>query len=290
MVLVGSLTTMTLRVHEAQNEVSFISRNFYGVVRVREYGRENPEAHERVLIHGSIMHGQQFLAPHFRKRPTSYYSPNSGVGRLFRALEDRPLEVGAVGLGAGTIVAYGRAGDHYRFYEIDEAIVSAAHQHFSFIADSPATVDVAVGDGRLLLQAETGRRFDVLVVDAFSGDSIPVHLLTREAVELYRQRLKPGGVMALHVSNSHMELAPVVGRIAAELGMQTASITDPGVEGDPSTALSDWVLLAEDRSVLDLPLIHEATTPLPQDEGARTWTDDYSNILQVLKFMRPAPP
>ena len=286
LVLLGSLGTATLRVKEALNEVSFISRNFYGVVRVREYGSDNPEAHERVLIHGSIMHGQQFLAPHFRKRPTSYYSPNSGVGRLFRALADRPLEVGAVGLGAGTIVAYGKQGDHYRFYEIDEAIVSAAHQHFSFIADSPATVDVAVGDGRLLLQAEGQRRFDVLVVDAFSGDSIPVHLLTREAVELYRQRLKPGGVIALHVSNTHLALAPVVGRIAAELGLQAAFIADPGVEGDPSTSVSDWVLLADERSVLDLPLIREATTPLPQGEGTRTWTDDYSNILQVLSFSR----
>jgi hypothetical protein len=290
LVLLGSLVTTALRVQEALNEVTFISRNFYGVVRVREYGRDNPNAHERVLIHGSIMHGQQFLAPQFRQRPTSYYSPNSGVGRLFRALADRPLEVGAVGLGAGTIVAYGKEGDHYRFYEIDEAIVSAAHRHFSFIADSPAAVDVAVGDGRLLLQAESQRRFDVLVVDAFSGDSIPVHLLTREAVQLYRQRLKPGGVIALHVSNSHLALAPVVGRIAADLGLQVAFIADPGVEGDPSTAASDWVLLAEDRSVLDLPLIREASMPLPQRDGARTWTDDYSNILQVLSFSRQAPP
>ena len=127
-----------------------------------------------------------------------------------------------MGLGAGTIATYGKPGDHYRFYEIDEAIVAAAHRHFSFIADSAATVDVAVGDGRLLLQDEAARRFDVLVVDAFSGDSIPVHLLTREAVMLYRQRLKPGGVIALHVSNSHLDLRPVVGRIAADLGMELA--------------------------------------------------------------------
>jgi hypothetical protein len=275
-----------MRVDRSLSEVTAIGRNFYGVVRVREYGRDNPNAHERVLIHGSIMHGQQYLAPKFRQRPTSYYAPNSGVGRLLTALADRPIEVGAVGLGAGTITAYGKAGDHYRFYEIDQAIVDAAHQHFSFIADSAATVEVAVGDGRLLLQAEVQRRFDVLVVDAFSGDSIPVHLLTREAVELYRQRLAPGGVIALHVSNSHMKLAPVVCRIAAELGMEAAFIADPGVDGDPSTAVSDWVLLAEDRSVLDLPLIREAASPLPQREGMRTWTDDYSNILQVLSFGR----
>ena len=290
LVLLGTVVTTTLRVQEALSEVTFISRNFYGVVRVREYGRDNPETHERVLIHGSIMHGQQFLAQHLRKRPTSYYIPNSGIGRLLRALDDRPIEVGAVGLGAGTIVAYGKEGDLYRFYEIDPAIVDAAHRHFSFIADSPAKVEVAVGDGRLLLQTDSDRRYDVLVVDAFSGDSIPVHLLTREAVELYRQRLKPRGVIALHVSNTHMELAPVVGRIAEELGLQLAYITDPGVEGDPSTALSDWVLLSDSRETLDLPLLQEAASPLPQIEGTRTWTDDYSNILQVMKFRLPAPP
>ena len=256
------------------------------MVRVRDYGRDDPDTHERVLVHGTVMHGQQYLAPQFRKRPTSYYTPNSGIGRLLRALADAPIEVGAVGLGAGTIAAYGKAGDHYRFYEIDEAMVRAAHQHFSFIADSAATVDVAVGDGRLLLQAESDKRFDVLVVDAFSGDSIPVHLLTREAVELYRQRLKPGGVIALHVSNSHLELGPVVARIADELGLQVAFIADPGVQGDPSTSVSDWVLLAEDRQVLDRPLIQEAATPIPQRADMRTWTDDYSNILQVLRFGR----
>ena len=213
-------------------------------------------------------------------------NPLHGVGRLLRSLADRPIAVGAVGLGAGTIAAYGKAGDRYRFYEIDDAVVHAAHAYFSFIADSPATVEVAVGDGRLLLQQEAARRFDVLVVDAFSGDSIPVHLLTREAVELYRQRLAPGGVIALHVSNSHLALAPVVAGIAAELGLQVAFIADPGIESDASTSASDWVLLADDRRVLDLPLIREAATPIPQRPGMRTWTDDYSNILQVLAFGR----
>lgn len=286
LVLVGTALTTVKRVDDALDEVTALSRNFYGVVRVREYGRDNPQAHERVLIHGSIMHGQQFLAPQFLRRPTSYYAANSGVGRLLRSLDDRPIAVGAVGLGVGTIAAYGKAGDRYRFYEIDDAVVRSAREHFSFIADSPASVEVAVGDGRLLLQQDAERRFDVLVVDAFSGDSIPVHLLTREAVELYRQRLAPGGVIAIHVSNSHLELAPVVAGIAAELGLQVAYIADPGIDGDPSTAVSDWVLLSEDRRVLDLPLIHEAATPIPQRPGMRTWTDDYSNILQVLAFGR----
>ena len=286
LVCVGTASVGAFRVHEALNEVIEISRNFYGVLRIREYARDQPQQHERVLIHGRVMHGQQFMAPEQRKRPTSYYTEASGVGRLLRALADRPIEVGAVGLGAGTIAAYGKAGDRYRFYEIDQAIVDAAQRHFSFIADSPATVEVAVGDGRLLLQQETEQRFDVLVVDAFSGDAIPVHLLTREAVELYRQRLKPGGVIALHVSNSHLNLRPVVGRIADELGLQVAFVPDAGIEGDMATAVSDWILLAEDRPVLDLPLIAEATAPMSKRTGGRTWTDDYSNILQVMSFGR----
>ena len=286
LVLVGTLGTGVVRIQRQMAEVTDIGRNFYGVLRVREYSPDDPDAHERVLVHGSIMHGQQFVGPKFVHRPTSYYAPNSGIGRLLRALDDRSLRVGAVGLGVGTIAAYGKAGDHYRFYEIDDAVVQAARRHFSFLADSPATVDVVLGDGRLRLQQDEAQRFDVLVVDAFSGDSIPVHLLTREAVALYRQRLAPGGVMAIHVSNTYLELAPVVGRIADELGLQQAFIADPGVDGDPSTAVSDWVLLAEDRQVLDLPLIREAATPMPERPGQRAWTDDYSNILQVLKFGR----
>jgi len=289
LVLLGTSATAVVRVHDALDEVIAIHRNFYGVVRIREYGRDDPATLERVLIHGRVMHGQQFMAPEARHKPTSYYAEGSGVGRLLRALADRPIEVGAVGLGAGTIATYGKRGDHYRFYEIDPHIVDAAHRHFSFIADSAATVDVAVGDGRLLLQQEDSRRFDVLVVDAFSGDSIPVHLLTREAVMLYRERIQPGGVIALHVSNSHLDLRPVVGRIAAELGLQLAYIADGGIDGDVGTSASDWILLANDRRVLDLEPIRQATAPMPERAGARAWSDDYSNILQVLSFGRADP-
>ncbi len=285
---VATAATAVYRVHDALNEVSAISRNFYGVLRIREYGRDQPQQLERVLIHGRVMHGQQFLAPQRRHQPTSYYTEASGIGRLLGALDDRRLEVGVVGLGAGTLAAYGKPGDHYRFYEIDEAIVAAAHRYFSFIADSAATVEVRVGDGRLALQDESQRRYDVLVVDAFAGDSIPVHLLTREAVVLYRERIKPGGVIALHVSNSHLELRPVVGRIAADLGLELAYVADGSVEGDVGKAASDWILLANDRSILDLPGIRRASSAIPRPAAARTWTDDYSNILQVMSFGRAA--
>jgi SAM-dependent methyltransferase len=273
-------------VQDSLGYVIEISRNFYGVLRVRDYAADQPAQHERVMIHGRILHGQQFLAPERRRQPTSYYTENSGVGRLLRALADRPLQVGAVGLGAGTIATYGKTGDHYRFYEIDPAIAAAARRHFSFIADSAATVEVRIGDGRLLLLAEAPAVLDVLVVDAFSGDAIPTHLLTREAIALYRQRLKPGGVIALHLSNSHLDLRGVVGQAAAELGLQLAYVADPGITGDVASSASDWVLLAEDRSVLDLPLIAQAAKPLPPGQGVRAWSDDYSNIVRVMSFGR----
>ena len=286
LLLLASTATAVWRVQDSLGYVIEISRNFYGVLRVRDYAVDQPAQHERVMIHGRILHGQQFLSSQRRRQPTSYYTENSGVGRLLRTLADRPLQVGAVGLGAGTIATYGKPGDHYRFYEIDPAIAAAARRHFSFIADSSATVEVRIGDGRLLLQAEAPGSLDVLVVDAFSGDAIPTHLLTREAIALYRQRLKPGGVIALHLSNSHLDLRGVVGQAAAELGLQLAYVSDPGINGDVASSASDWVLLAEDRSVLDLPLIAQASKPLPPGRGVRAWTDDYSNIVRVMSFGR----
>ena len=286
LVLAAASATGAWRVQDAMATVIEIDRNFYGVVRVCEYNADRPGQRERELSHGPVMHGHQFMDGERRRQPTSYYGTRSGVGRLLRALGDRPIEVGAIGLGAGTIAAYGKPGDRYRFYEIDDAIVAAAYRHFTFVADSPATVEVALGDGRLLLQNESGRRYDVLVIDAFNGDSIPVHLLTREAVTLYRDRLKPGGVIALHISNSHLDLRLVAARIAADLGLQMAWIRDGGIPGDQSVAASDWILFATDRRMLDLPPLREATTPLPPFAGGRTWTDDYSNVPQVMTFGR----
>jgi hypothetical protein len=147
---------------------------------------------------------------------------------------------------------------------------------------------VLFGDGRLLLQRDSAAtRFDVLAVDAFSGDSIPVHLLTREAVSLYLQRITRDGVIALHVSNSYLDLRPVVARIATELGLQIADIEDPLYQGDgPEKAASDWILLARDRAILDRPAIREGTRTLPAIPPGRAWTDDYSNIVQVMSWTK----
>jgi hypothetical protein len=279
LVLLCTAATAVHRIEQSLGDVVAMNRNFYGVLRVREHG-----GIERTLMHGSIMHGEQYLAGERRREPTSYYSETSGVGRLLSALDDRRLVVGLVGLGAGTLAAYGKPGDTYRFYEIDPAVVDAARRHFSFLADSPARVDVRIGDGRLLLQAEPPRSFDVLVIDAFTGDSIPLHLLTREALALYAERIKPQGVIALHISNRHLDLRPVVGRLAAELGLQLAYVADPESDTDPDKVSSNWILLARDRSILDLPDIQEAAVELPHVRHRPLWTDDYSNILQVIAF------
>ena len=273
--------TAAYRIDNATADVVSMSRNFYGVVRVREVGE--PQALERKLVHGTILHGHQYLSSETRRRPTSYYVETSGIGRLLRAMHDRPVDVGVVGLGTGTIAAYGKPGDRYHFFEIDPAVVAVAQRYFTFLADSPATVKLHVGDGRVLLQQGVAPPLDVLAVDAFSGDSIPVHLLTREAVELYLQRTKPGGVVALHVSNRYLDLRPVVARIAADMRLHVAYVDDEIQHDDgPEKSSSDWILLARDRAPLDVAMIREASRELPQARPRKPWTDDYSNIAQVM--------
>jgi hypothetical protein len=287
-VMLGAAATATYRIGDAADDVVQMSRNFYGVLRVREFGsRDVPGTLERRLVHGSIMHGQQYLDGALRRVPTTYYVQSSGIGRLLLALRDRPLTVGVVGLGAGTLAAYGRRGDRYRFFEIDPAVVAVAQGSFSFLADSQAAIDIEVGDGRLLLQRDGGApRFDVLAIDAFAGDSVPVHLLTREAVALYLTRPAPDGVIALHVSNRYLDLRPVAGRIAADLDLQLAYVEDVADDDSPEMASSDWILLARDRKVLDREVIRAGARALPPYAPGRTWTDDYSNIVGALSLKK----
>jgi len=190
-----------------------------------------------------------------------------------------------VGLGAGTLAAYGKAGDDYRFYEINPDVYGLSAgptPTFTFLKDSPAKIDVEIGDARLVLETEANRgqfqNFDVLVLDAFNSDSIPVHLLTREAVELYLKHLKPDGVLAFHISNRSLNLAPVVAGIAKTFSLESAFVQYTSQRFQSST----WVLLSRDRSVLELPLIREKAQygmDTPHDEY---WTDDYSNLLRLM--------
>jgi SAM-dependent methyltransferase len=268
-------------------------RNFYGVLRVidlgRFPGRDDPtvikvlQRPRRKLMNGTIDHGIQLLLPDQRRLPTTYYGPTSGIGLAIREAAARgPVRVGVIGLGAGTLAAYGRPGDQYTFYEINPLVVRLAESEFTFLRDSPAHITVVVGDGRLSLAAEPPQGFDVLAVDAFSGDSIPVHLLTQEALALYFRHLKPGGVVAFNVSNRYVHLAPVVAAVARSLG-KPAGIVDS--DEDTATDLSParWVLVTDRSDFFETQLLKGRATLPKNERTTRVWTDDYSNLLAALK-------
>ena len=266
-------------VYEFYQSAIVVSRNFYGVLRVQEVGAD-PD-HRRQLIHGNIMHGKQYLAPDFKAEPTSYYTRSSGIGRLIESLHPRkdPIKVGIIGLGTGTIAAYGSKGDTYRFYDINPGVIEIAQRDFSFLKDSDATIELPLGDARLKLEREAPQGFDVLAIDAFSSDAIPVHLITREAVEVYLRHMKPEGVIAFHVTNRYLDLVPVVEGIANALGLTVLWISDEG--GDQFGNSSSWVLIAKDPA--RFAGIAEAGSPFGPRRDWRVWTDDFNNILQVLK-------
>jgi hypothetical protein len=257
--------------------VLYQSRNFYGIAQVYESDMA------RYLYHGTTLHGMQLLGED-SQRVTTYYVPTSGVGRaIISRASTTAATVGVVGLGTGSIAAYCRPGDTFTFYEIDQRIVDVAEEYFTYLANCDGS-EVHVGDGRLLLEAE-GRRgdaklFDVLAVDAFSDDSIPVHLLTKEAIELYMSRIAEGGILAVHTSNRYLELSPIVARIALELGLSSMVIIDDAEEDGHGT-LSQWVLLTRDARTFEDKIFAEAVGE-PVGRSAPLWTDDYANVLSVV--------
>jgi spermidine synthase len=190
--------------------------------------------------------------------------------------------VGVIGLGTGTLAAYGRPGDTYRFYDINPLVIDMARTQFYFLPGSKAKVDVVLGDARLSLEREFPQNYDVLAVDAFSSDAIPVHLLTREAFALYFRHLQPGGVLAVHVSNKHLRLAPVVEMAAVSLGKR-AILIDTDDEDDKAVFGATWVLISARESFFRYPFIRAVATPVKSIPGLRMWTDDYSNLFQILK-------
>jgi len=233
-------------------DVRVATRSFYGVLRVKEYGRPGEESHMRRLVHGAIMHGEQYLDDKYRTQLTTYYHEDSGIGAAIRSLpEDRPAKVGVIGLGTGTIAAYGRKGDTYRFYDIDARVMEIARTQFTYLGDSAAKIELALGDARLTLEREPPQNFDVLAVDAFSSDAIPVHLITREALGTYLRHMKPDGIVAFHVSNRFLDLIPVVARLAQEQGAHAVLVRDdPDEEEDHRRSRSDWVLVSRDPAAL----------------------------------------
>ncbi len=259
-----------------------MTRNFYGTLRVKDIGNENDEDGVRRLMHGVIMHGEQFLAATRQTEPTTYYGPSAGIGRAIKASLARPLRVGVIGLGTGTLATYGRPDNVYRFYEINPQVVEIASKEFSFLGKSGARIETVLGDARLNMEREPPQRYDILVIDAFSSDSIPVHLMTREAMAVYLKHVKPDGIIAFHVTNRFLRLAPVVKRIADEFELHTALIIDEAEDND-SLAKTDWVLVARSQTLLEREGIAGATDDITEIPGLRVWTDDFNNLLQILK-------
>jgi SAM-dependent methyltransferase len=258
-------------------------RNFYSVLRTREDDTPVPF---RSMLHGGIVHGGQLLDPDLRFQPSSYFGPTSGYGRLFASLPDRPRKVGVIGLGAGSMIAHARQGDTFRFYEINPQVLDLAKREFTFLADGPATVEVVLGDGRLSLEREPSQQFDVLAMDAFSGDSIPMHLLTREAMAIYLRHLKPGGVLAFQATNRFIDIAPVVASLADAHGLTAVLISDTPQSTDGADywmSATDQILVTANRGLLGSEPIRTAGQVLVPVPGFRPWTDDYNNLLRILK-------
>jgi spermidine synthase len=274
-----------------QSAVS-VSRNFYGVLTVERLGAGDPSEERLDLRHGRIVHGFQYWSPEKRRLPTTYYTEASGIGL---ALENHPrrargpMNVGVVGLGVGTIAAYARTGDTFRFYDINPAVIALStgpEGLFTYLADCPAKVEIAAGDARLSLERELSSRsaagFDVLAVDAFTSDAIPVHLLTKEAIEIDLARLaRPGGILALHISNRQLDLEPVVRAVARALSLPMC-VVDRNERSNAVWATT-WVLLSRDPATLAVAEIARACARREEGTTVRLWTDDYSSLLSILK-------
>ena len=273
-------------IDEQVSNARVMMRNFYSAIRTRDATDPTPF---RSLVHGGIMHGGQLLGGDKEKRllPSSYFGPTSGFGRLFRALPEGPRRVGIIGLGAGSITAHARTGDVFRFYEINPQVVDLAYREFTFLTETPAKTEVILGDGRLSLEREAPQQYDVIAVDAFSGDAIPMHLVTREALAVYVRHLKPDGVIAFQATNRFVDIAPVVERLAAEFGMTAVLITDypPSSSSGDDFWLSstDQILVTRNAAVLQHERIRSVAEPIKPRPGFPVWTDDFNNLLTVLK-------
>ena len=279
------LLFFAVMLHQAYAREAILQvRNFYGTLRVKQTVGPHGGDTMRMLLNGTIQHGTQIFAPGLTRMPTTYYAKDSGIGLALRfCCDGRHRAIGVIGLGAGTLAAYGRAGDRIRFYEINPLVRPIAQNLFTYLRDSPAAISFVDGDARASLGREAPQSFDVLAVDAFSGDAIPLHLLTLDAVALYRRHLAPDGILAFHVSNQYLNLTPEIAQLAAAAHMQARSV-DSLEDESTGTYRSTWVLLTESPFFFDNPNVASAAGAVPVTAHLRTWTDDYSSMLPVLQL------
>ena len=266
-----------------------IARNFYGVVKIRQMEGDVP-GYE--MVHGSITHGQQASREPEKSQPNLYYGESSGLYYTITNYppyqSGQPVKIGGIGLGVGTITSYGRQGDLVKFYEIDPAVIQYAKdtRYFTYLAESKAELAIVVGDGRLSLEREMAQNqpqdFDIFVIDAFSGDSVPSHLISIEAIQLYLDHLKPDGALAFHITNRHIDLEPVLALAAEQLNLPGAIIVQDAPTG-PMSSASTWVLLTRNQALLNAPEIAAIKRDMQKKPGVRIWTDDFGNLFQVLR-------
>ncbi|HAX41487.1 MAG TPA: hypothetical protein DCY80_02880, partial [Solibacterales bacterium] len=260
-----------------------VVRNFYGEMSVRQYGDPYEWDSYRTLVHGAINHGEQYTHPGRRREPAAYYCKDAGIALAVNARPiGTPQKIAVIGLGTGTLAAYARPGDFYRFYEINPLVEGIANEYFTYLKDTEAVTEISLGDARLSLEREAPQNYDVIAVDAFSSDSIPVHLLTIEAMRLYFRHLKPDGILGVHISNRYVDLEPVVARAAAELGRRAWLVTTQDND-DGSCYGTNWVLLTAREELLETEEFRVNGREAVPPAWMRLWTDDYSNVFRVLQ-------
>lgn len=266
----------------ADRELFRSARNFYGVISVVERNVDVPDQHVFRFYSGRIVHGLQFASEQKKYEPTAYFGRTTGVGQAFASLKSKPeLRVGVVGLGVGTLAAYAEPGSYFRFYEINADVERFAQDYFSYLSDCRGKCEVVLGDGRLSLENEEPQQFDLLVLDAFSGDAVPTHLLTEQAFEIYRRHLRPDATVAVNISNRYLDLSGVIAGLADRFAFDLRRVKSAG---DPVAGFfpADWIVLT--------PSVRGAAQTLTADGESSPvtaprvlWTDDHSNLFEILK-------
>ena len=271
-------------VRDSRSEKIYTARNFYGVLTVYEHRRDDPEEHHFLLQHGRITHGLQFVTPERAQWPTSYYGETSGIGLAMRALPFGNRRVGLVGLGTATLTAYGQLGDYIRIYEINPQVRQLATTRFRYATNCLGKVEIELGDARLSMERDDPQQFDLLALDAFSSDAIPVHLLTKEAFDVYQRHLKTNAIIAVHISNHYLDLEPVVANLAKEFGYKMAIIDYDENDDEWWLYASTWILLTRDENLFEQSAIRAATrSSKASARKVPLWTDDFTSLFQILK-------
>ena len=288
---VALVVALGAQIREAVQGAVVSARNFYGVLSVFEYNEYGPDSRYYLLQHGRITHGLQFASPHRAREITSYFGASSGLGLALRQFpRQQNQRIGLLGLGVGTITAYGKPGDYIRVYEINPQIKQIAEKPFTYVAHSDAKVEIVMGDGRLSMENEPPQNFDILIMDAFSSDAVPVHLLTREAFEIYQRHLKPDGAILVNISNRYLDLRPVVENAARLFNFQCHTInSEDGTADETGDAgwwlyASTWMILSRNQEFMNRSALRNAASP--DTSGIRDiplWTDDYSSMFRILQ-------